>query len=335
MTNQDGYYELDSAILTKDSSVVFSKDKLSFEEILSDIEISEYILISTYSLGNADGRLMTLLNALDTFTNIIIVTNVPDYFYLCRKGKKDEATNKLEEYRQRLKPLLERENTTLYFSFRNHGKLIATDRMVYLGSANFSDASAMNDEVGLLIRNCDGMRIGKQYWELIKNSVTPLMTPTLDPMVRKIEELASAFKDRNSSEQEYSELKSDIFWSVVSRVKNLCESLEELQELLDDAEQLPAPYIFFDRNLIVKALKLIDNSEIQKALEFSKDELISKRLTDVSDEEEMDAAHDRAFSLATEEEERLYYNARETMVELWKIVGELAAASVSSIENFD
>jgi phosphatidylserine/phosphatidylglycerophosphate/cardiolipin synthase-like enzyme len=335
MIRKDGYYSLDSAILTGDSSVVFSRSEFSFKEILGEIEKTEYLLISTYNLGDADGRLMTLLNDLETSTNITIITNVPDYAYLYKKRKTAEATRALEEYKQRLKPLTERDNTTIYFSFKNHGKLIVTDRMVYLGSANFSDSSAWNDEVGLLIRNCDGMGIGKKYWELISHSVLPLMTPALDPMVQKIEKLESAFRDISPDDHDYPGSKSDAFWLITSRVCELSTSLLELKELAETAGDFFCPFNFFDRDLVAKALELIAQDEIQQALKFDREDFISKKLEIVSDEEHMSASQERAFQQATEEESRLYYNAYVTMGEIWEIVGKLADASVSSIENFD
>lgn len=56
--------------------------------------------------------------------------------------------------------------TTVFFDFSNHGKIIMTDSIVYVGSANYSEESANNTEFGFLSED-------KEFIEFINMDVLP------------------------------------------------------------------------------------------------------------------------------------------------------------------
>ncbi|MGO1581355.1 phospholipase D-like domain-containing protein [Senegalia sp. (in: firmicutes)] len=63
----------------------------------------------------------------------------------------------------------------MFFNFKNHGKIIMTNNVAYVGSANYSDESRHNIEFGFISRNQD-------YIKFLKNEMT-----------KEIEELSTPY----------------------------------------------------------------------------------------------------------------------------------------------
>lgn len=60
------------------------------------------------------------------------------------------------------------------FNFFNHAKIIGTENIVYIGSANFSNESKQNIETGVIIEDSAFIaRLYDEFFEYIKGNSTP------------------------------------------------------------------------------------------------------------------------------------------------------------------
>lgn len=98
-----------------------------------------------------------MLNRLEAFPedkDVIIVTNVPGRFQKYTSPyARGRARKTIDNYIERLNPNNYVADVKTFFNFGNHSKIIMTDKMAYIGSANFSDESKNNNECGMLIKD--------------------------------------------------------------------------------------------------------------------------------------------------------------------------------------
>ena len=66
---------------------------------------------------------------------------------------RDAAWKNIQIYVAKLNPENFSENFVPYFNLNNHAKLVGTENVVYIGSANYSNESANNIESGVLIKD--------------------------------------------------------------------------------------------------------------------------------------------------------------------------------------
>ncbi len=63
----------------------------------------------------------------------------------------------------------------IYFSFSNHAKVLIVDDIAYVGSANFTEASAQNFEAGVIITGKEEIEELGRFVEVIRKSSLPLL----------------------------------------------------------------------------------------------------------------------------------------------------------------
>ncbi len=132
--------------------------ELNYREVLEDFSRAKMIRIITYNISK-NQRYDALLDALKkTDADIQLITNVPSRmptYFQSDAGEKMRATarNNIEIYVTKLNPDNFSGQFSPFFSVHNHAKLIGTENIVYIGSANFSNESADNIEAGVLIED--------------------------------------------------------------------------------------------------------------------------------------------------------------------------------------
>ena len=110
-----------------------------------------------------------LLNALkETNADVQIITNVPsrmERYYNSDAGNhmRMTARRNINVYISKLNPENFQNGFVPFFNVHNHAKIIGTEDIVYIGSANFSNESANNIETGVIIE--DKVFIQKLYSE--------------------------------------------------------------------------------------------------------------------------------------------------------------------------
>lgn len=130
--------------------------ELNYKDVLDDFSTAETIRIITYNISKNKYN-DALLDRLKTSSaDIQIITNVPsrmETYYNTDAGQKMRFTaqQNIKVYLSKLDPDHFPKNFRPFFNVNNHAKLIGTENIVYIGSANYSNESANNIESGILI----------------------------------------------------------------------------------------------------------------------------------------------------------------------------------------
>ena len=147
---------------------VSNRGELNYKEVLEHFPNASIIRIITYNISR-NQRQDKLFEALrDTDAEIQLITNVPsrmeEYFdNEAGRSMRKTARRNIQIYIAKLNPENFSGNFLPYFNVHNHAKIIGTEDIVYIGSANFSNESADNIETGILIEDRDF--ISKLYSE--------------------------------------------------------------------------------------------------------------------------------------------------------------------------
>lgn len=139
---------------------VYNENGLNYQEVLDDFAKASKIRIITYNISKKEkgGELISLLKELPEETDVQIITNIPsrfDTYYGSKAGEAMRAAFKknCDIYMKKLNPVNFTPTVITAFNFCNHAKIIGTENIVYIGSANYSDESKYNIETGILIRD--------------------------------------------------------------------------------------------------------------------------------------------------------------------------------------
>lgn len=132
--------------------VVLSKDEHGFQEVVDSIAYAEWVTLVTYNVSTKDRNLLDLLRKCEA--RVRLITMIPSRFetYTSDAARKRGA-RAIGEYLAAVNPENFGPLARVFFCFANHAKIILTDVVGYVGSANYSAASAGNWEAGVIIRD--------------------------------------------------------------------------------------------------------------------------------------------------------------------------------------
>lgn len=154
---------------------IYSKNELGYQEVLDDFGNAEEIIIVTFNISEKHSRLIQKLADAPSETKISIFTNIPSRWETYYGDKyRNAAKKKIAVYLSKLKPDSIGDKIRVFFNFDNHGKIIMTNNVVYVGSANYSEESKNNIEFGIISRNEDYITFLK---EEITSDLEELSTP--------------------------------------------------------------------------------------------------------------------------------------------------------------
>lgn len=137
--------------------------ELNYKRVLQDFPSANIIRILTYNIsGNYrnDHLLSALLN---TNADVQIITNIPsrmDEYFNTEAGERmrSNARRNIQTYIAKLNPEKFPPGFASFFNLHNHAKIIGTENIVYIGSANFSNESAKSIETGVIIEDREFIR---------------------------------------------------------------------------------------------------------------------------------------------------------------------------------
>lgn len=160
---------------------VYREEGLNYQEVLDDFKNAEKIRIITYNISKKEkgDELISLLRDLPDATDVQIITNIPSRFneyYNSRAGEAMRTAFKknCDIYLKKLNPLNFSASVSTSFNFSNHAKIIGTENLVYIGSANYSDESKFNIETGILIRDKEFIdSLFEEFFESVKEDSVP------------------------------------------------------------------------------------------------------------------------------------------------------------------
>jgi hypothetical protein len=136
------------------NTIFLSKGSCAFQEVLERFPFSSALTIVTFNISTSDSWLWEAIGKLPATAVVRIFFNTRKRFDSSRKEQaKIEARKQITAYTSRLDPIRFPANTTVWFCEDNHAKIIMTDDMAYVGSANFSAESNRNWECGVIIRD--------------------------------------------------------------------------------------------------------------------------------------------------------------------------------------
>lgn len=154
---------------------VSNREELNYEEVLNHFPCASIIRILTYNISRnqQDDKLLNALK--ETNADVQIITNVPsrmERYYNSDAGNhmRMTARRNINVYISKLNPENFQNGFVPFFNVHNHAKIIGTEDIVYIGSANFSNESANNIETGVIIE--DKVFIQKLYsefFDVVKN----------------------------------------------------------------------------------------------------------------------------------------------------------------------
>ncbi len=160
---------------------VSGQGSLNYQEVLDDFEKAKTVRIMTYNISAKDDadKLFERIRALSQDVDVKVITNIPsrfDYYSNNEKGKslKDTASRNIEKYVEKLNPAYYGPMFMPFFNFKNHGKIIGTENIVYIGSANFSNESRYNIECGIIIKDKAFIdRLYSDFFDSVSEASTP------------------------------------------------------------------------------------------------------------------------------------------------------------------
>ncbi|MGI6635775.1 MAG: phospholipase D-like domain-containing protein [Christensenellales bacterium] len=154
---------------------VSSFGELNFKEVLDDFVNAKIIRILTYNISKnmSQDELLNRLKGVNA--DVQLITNVPSRmaeYYNSDAGlrMRSMARNNIRTYIQKLDPDSFPGRFSPFFNVNNHAKIIGTENIVYIGSANYSNESANSVETGVLIKDKSFIqRLYTEFFEVVRD----------------------------------------------------------------------------------------------------------------------------------------------------------------------
>lgn len=119
------------------------------------------------------------MHTLQENVDVQLITNIPSHFdvycnSISGESMKKNFKNNCEIYLLKLDPEKFESKAMSFLNFSSHAKIIGTENIVYIGSANFSNESKNNIESGIIIENKEFIqKLYHEFFEDIKKSSLP------------------------------------------------------------------------------------------------------------------------------------------------------------------
>lgn len=218
--------------MTSNTKFVYSKNELGYQEVLEHFDSASEITIVTYNISEKKQALVRALRSAGEHCVINVITNIPSRWETYYGDTfREKARQKINLYLSRLNPEQLGIKPTVFFDFSNHGKIIMTDAIVYVGSANYSEESANNTEFGFVSTDRD-------FINYIKSEVLPDVQASSIPYY----------------EYDYTALllEASVALSAIYNIRN--ELYEEVYRLHDDVDGEWYYYVGNEARLTVGSL---------------------------------------------------------------------------------
>lgn len=294
--------------LTSGVKFVYSKNELGYQEVLDHFESASVITIITFNISEKHNTLVRALQKAGKHCVINIITNIPkrwESYYGDSVRKKARQTINL--YMARLKPEKLGIKPSVFFDFSNHGKIIMTDDIVYVGSANYSEESADNTEFGFISTDKDFINfINAEVLPDVQASAIPYYEYDYTALLLEANVVLSAlFNARNELYEEVYRLHDDVdgewYYYVEYEATLTVASLDEVLQITSEAcsvssdiydaidtitegdedETIEANDIYEDLLSIYSRIEEIRNFDTLIELsEFDSEEFINQQLQD-------------------------------------------------------
>lgn len=161
--------------------VVLGRESMNYQIVLDDFPKAKQVRILTYNISKNQykNELINALKSIKEDADVKIVSNIPSRmstYYSTPAGDsmRKSYRNNFTAYLERLNPENFQSNPEVSFNFSNHAKIIGTENILYIGSANYSDESSDNIESGTIITDKEAInKIYEEFFPVIIEESTP------------------------------------------------------------------------------------------------------------------------------------------------------------------
>lgn len=227
---------------TSNAKFVYTKNELGYQEVLDHFDSASEITIITFNISEKKDALVKALRTAGSHCKINVITNIPsrwEKYY--GDSFRDKARQKINLYLSKLKPENLGIKPAIFFDFSNHGKIIMTDTIVYVGSANYSEESVNNTEFGFVSSDQDFIEfINAEVLSEIQASAIPYYE--YDYTVLLLEAnvaLSAVFNARNELYEEVYRYHDDIdgqwYYYVKFEATLTVQSLDSIYQITNEA----------------------------------------------------------------------------------------------------
>jgi hypothetical protein len=132
--------------------LVLSKGEHAYREIVDAIPTAQAVTVLTYNLSKKYSKLLDVLKQCPA--EVRLITHIPSRFNSYGGPTyRQTAAKAITAYLKMLDPNTFGLQARVCFCFSNHCKIIMTESIGYVGSANYSEESATNWEAGIIVRD--------------------------------------------------------------------------------------------------------------------------------------------------------------------------------------
>jgi hypothetical protein len=177
--------------ISKEDVLILTQGTSSYQEIIDDLPNCSFIKISTFNISAKELTLLNILKNLDGKKKVTLISNIPsrwpDYYH---EKYRSDAKKNIRNYLTKLSPTTFKGPVEIFINFHNHSKIVLTDRMAYIGSANFSSESENNFESGILIRAPYLLKqIDESFFSAIREAANPFSEGKYGLIVIEVESI--------------------------------------------------------------------------------------------------------------------------------------------------
>lgn len=144
----------------KEGKFVWIENGLNYQEVLDEFPKAKIVRVMTFNISKNErsNQLLDEISKLPEDIDIQFITNIPSHFDRYYNSPRGDAMRRsfrenCEVYLRKLNPDNFPPQAMTFFNFSNHAKIVGTENVVYIGSANFSNESQDNIETGVIIRD--------------------------------------------------------------------------------------------------------------------------------------------------------------------------------------
>ncbi len=352
--------------MLSDAKFIYSKNELGYQEVLDDFENAEEIIIVTYNISEKHSHLIQKLVDTPSETKISVFTNIPsrwDTYY--GERYRNAAKKKIDVYLYKLKPDSIGEKAKIFFNFDNHGKIIMTNNVAYVGSANYSEESKNNIEFGIISRDEDYITFLK---EEITNDLEELSTPYFEydylPLLLEVkmhlsnlfalkrelfDQVYSYYDDLDGKGYFYNDTEERLSYVTIDNIVAELDKCSELFGIIYDvADQLTEDIIALgELNECYENFRFLENEfenvtyneEVYKLARFDSSEkanqIIQEEYSAVAYDEYLKDYVQRAMDIVHAEFQELCEEAKDSLEDMLRIIDEYLDSSKSALDVFE
>ena len=335
--------------------VVLSKDELGYSEVLDSMDDASWVDIVTYNLGDESGELAEKLQSLGD-AELRVITNVPNrfdrYFGFSERELRRKFRKTFQKYQRMLSQKSSGDPIESFFNPSNHSKIVLTDLAGYIGSANFSEASANSFECGLVIT--DSAMLSTLRNQLIEPLVQLSAPSDLTPLQEAAlfikgcrKELAMLVINLREElvENDGDMLSSDMLFQIVERIEEIeggLAGIEEYVEVEEAAEQLRQAVELIDGDCLRRLREVLESydGKLAKLADFSYDGFVTDYMNrdEIAREaydENVDRYSEDANDAATDKETELKEDAREEFKDAVRLALQFGKSVEGALSRLD